>query len=240
MDTYWPFRRIGKHHSTYPEFAVVRHFIEFRALPYTSEDESRVIRDEIEEIPRVDKRQEVTIRYSMAFSQSTPIMEGVGTHEVTQSQGPPISTIPNIIHPSTRFHPIDLRFLKDALAGTMHEYIRLRNTFPTTPRVFVGLSAEVTTIINDSDTHLRHLVLKHQHVGAFRIGQSFYAHGSITGEWELGKIKGTKGKKKLVQWVNCNKKLVAIVEMDASHIQQTTRERFKSMMTTLCTHTRFR
>ncbi|KAJ7697935.1 hypothetical protein B0H16DRAFT_1484656 [Mycena metata] len=64
-------------------------FIEFRAPPYTSEDESRVIRDEIEEILRVDECQEVTIHYSMAFSQSTPIMEGVETHEVTQSQGPP-------------------------------------------------------------------------------------------------------------------------------------------------------
>ncbi|KAJ7783138.1 hypothetical protein B0H16DRAFT_1709951 [Mycena metata] len=215
-------------------------FIEFRAPPYTTDDESRVTGDEIEEIQRVDECQEVTIRYSMAFSQSTPIMEGVETHEVTQSQGPPISTIPNIIRPSTRFHPVDLRFLKDALAGTMHEYIRLRNMFPTTPRVFVGLSAETTTIINDSDTHLRHLVLKHQHPGAFRTGQSFYAHGSITGEWELGETKGTKGKKKLIQWVNHNKKLVAIVEMDPSHIQRTTRERITTMMMTIRAHTRFR
>ncbi|KAJ7027010.1 hypothetical protein C8F04DRAFT_1189959 [Mycena alexandri] len=205
-------------------------FIEFRAPPYTS-DQGGADEEEVN-----DERQETTVRYSMAFSQSSPNFGGFTTHDIIPHLD---STIPTTtIHQLPLYQMIDLRYLHDVMPGTMAEYIRLRNDFPTTPRALLGLSPELVTTHDTSDMPARHLVLKHQYPGAFKPGQRFYAHGTIGGEWELGDIKGEFGRKVYVEWIERNKKLLAIVEMDRCNIYRSKRERVVTLWKNIRTYIR--
>ncbi|KAJ7018566.1 hypothetical protein C8F04DRAFT_1327388 [Mycena alexandri] len=205
-------------------------FIEFRAPPYTSYPEG------INEVESNDERQETTVRYSMAFSHSSPIFEGITPYNIISHSDPTIPATTLLQQPP--YQMVDLRHLHDVMPGTMAEYVRLRDDFPNTPRALLGLSPELVATHDATDMPSRHLVLKHQYPGAFKPGQRFYAHGTIGGEWELGDIKGEFGRKVYVEWIERSKRLLAVVEMDRCNIYRSKRERVVTMWKNICTYIR--
>ncbi|KAJ7046950.1 hypothetical protein C8F04DRAFT_1172749 [Mycena alexandri] len=216
-----PSREDNKYHRRFIE-AHNDEFIEFRAPPYSSNPEN----EEGNSIH--DESSATRVRYSTAFSRSFPTLGNGIANEIIPFT---IAELPPITFPQPApYRMVDLQRLRDTMPGTMSEYIRLRESFPGTSRALLGLSPEIISQDEFRDAPLRHLVLKHQCPGPFKLGQQFYAHGSINGVWELGEVKKENGKKLYVQWVNHFEKCLAIVEMDRSSIHQTKRRRTKTLL----------
>ncbi|KAJ7179492.1 hypothetical protein C8R46DRAFT_1028988 [Mycena filopes] len=163
---------------------------------------------------------------------STQDLRDEVTREVGRVRSPSLTEVrtPPMFFQHTPYQLLDPRKLLEASVPTQQEYIGLRARMPCTPRALVTLSPREVTSDKTIIEPPRRLVLKDSQCGPFRLGHSLYAHGSISGVWELGDEKGRTNKKVYIEWINREERHLAIVEMGIKDLYQNKRQRVMTLL----------